>query len=82
MDLYHTIATQEVVNIRTHAPVTVIIHSPQSQEGKLELSRRVAEIHADAVIHRIKSLNCPTSQKSALLEAVIQTAKERSKGQT
>ena len=48
----------------------------------MELSKQVSDVHAAAVIQRIKSLNCPTSQKLELLDAVIETVKERSREQT
>ena len=64
--------------MKKHGPVNVIFYYPKTEAGKEELARRVAEVHADAVIRRIKELNCPTSQKLELLDAVIATAKERS----
>lgn len=64
--------------MKKHGPVNVIFYYPKTEAGKEELARRVAEVHADAVIRRIKVLNCPTSQKLELLDAVIATAKERS----
>ncbi len=48
----------------------------------MELAKRVSDVHAAAVTQRIKSLNCPTSQKLELLDAVIDTVKERSREQT
>ncbi|MDY4489561.1 MAG: hypothetical protein SPE19_03435 [Candidatus Faecousia sp.] len=60
------------------APVNVIVYYPKSEEGKEELARRVADVHAAAVNQRLKSLNCPTSQKLALLDAVIETRKKES----
>lgn len=64
--------------IRKMAPVNVIVYYPKSEEGKEELARRVADVHAAAVNQRLKSLNCPTSQKLALLDAVIETRKKES----
>lgn len=63
--------------MKKHGPVNVIFYYPKTEAGKEELALRVAEVHADAVIRRIKELNCPTSQKLDLLDAVIATAKER-----
>lgn len=63
--------------MKKHGPVNVIFYYPKTKAGKEELARRVAEVHADAVIRRIKALNCPTSQKLELLDAVIATAKQR-----
>ena len=60
------------------APVNVIVYYPKTEEGKEELARRVADVHAAAVNQRLKSLNCPTSQKLVLLDAVIETRKKES----
>lgn len=62
--------------IRKSAPVHLIVHHPQTQEGKEELSRRVADIHAASVNQRLKALNCPAKQKLELLDAVIETVME------
>lgn len=61
--------------MRTSAPINIIVHYPTTEEGRRELANRVAEVHADAVLHTIKKLNCPTKQKQALLDAVIATKK-------
>lgn len=58
------------------APVNLIVYHPKTEAGKDELARRVADVHAAAVNQRLKSLNCPTSQKLALLDAVIETKKK------
>jgi len=64
------------------APVNVIVYFPKTAEGNEELARRVSEVHAAAVNQRLKSLNCPTGQKLKLLDAVIETARKRSREQT
>ena len=68
--------------IRKMAPINVIVHFPTTEEGKEDLARRVSDVHAAAVIQRIKELNCPTQQKLDLLDAVIKTAKENNGKQT
>lgn len=68
--------------IRRMAPINVIMHFPSTEDGKKELARRVSDVHAAAVIQRIKELNCPTQQKLDLLDAVIKTAKENNGEQT
>ena len=68
--------------IRKMAPINVIMHFPSTEDGKKELARRVSDVHAAAVIQRIKELNCPTQQKLDLLDAVIKTAKENNGEQT
>ncbi len=68
--------------IRKMAPINLIVYYPKTEEGKEELARRVSDVHAAAVNQRLKSLNCPTNQKQELLDAVIETAKKRSREQT
>ena len=46
--------------MRKMVPVNVIVYYPKTEKGREDLARRVAEVHADAVIRRLKSLNCPT----------------------
>ena len=73
---------KEVTVIRSMAPINLIVYYPKTEEGQIELAKRVSDVHAAAVTQRIKSLNCPTRQKLELLDAVIETVKERSREQT
>lgn len=68
--------------IRKMAPVNVIAYYPKTEEGKDELARRVADVHASTVTQRIKSLNCRSQQKLELLDAVIETVKGQSRERT
>lgn len=68
--------------IRSMAPIHLTVHYPKTEEGRLELAKRVSDVHAAAVTQRIKSLHCPTRQKLELLDAVIKSVKERSREQT
>ena len=72
---------KEVTVIRSMAPINLTVYYPKTEAGKEELARRVSDVHAAAVTQRIKSLNCPTSQKLALLDAVMETVKGRSREQ-
>ena len=72
---------KEVTVIRKMAPIHVIVYYPKTEAGKEELARRVSDVHATAVNQRLKSLNCPTSQKLELLDAVIKTKKTESREQ-
>lgn len=63
--------------MRRSAPFKLIVHMPQTAEGKAELAKRVASVHADAVTQRVKLLPCPTAQKLALLDSILKTAKEK-----
>ena len=73
---------EEVSVIRSMAAINLIVYHPKTEEGQTELARRVSDVHAAAVTQRINSLSCPTNQKLALLDAVIETAKEKSREQT
>ena len=75
-------APKEVTVIRSMAPLNLIVYYPKTEEGQIELAKRVSDVHAAAVTQRIKSLNCPSSQKLELLDSVIETVKERSREQT
>lgn len=61
--------------MRRQQPVKIVLYCPKTADGRLELSKRVAAIHADAVLARLKALHCPEAQKRALLDAVIATAR-------
>ena len=61
--------------MKKSAPLHVIVHYPKTEEGKRELARRVADVHADYVISTINKLNCPMKQKLELLQAVIDTTR-------
>ena len=60
------------------APVNVIVYRPKTADGREELAKRAADVHAASVIQRLKALNCPTRQKQELLDAVMDTVKQRS----
>ena len=57
--------------MRSGMPIQIIVYSPQSEKGKKELARRVAELYADCVLSTIRGLDCSPKQKRELLEAVI-----------
>ena len=45
--------------MRKAAPINLIVHYPKTEKGWKELRKRVAEVHADAVMTYIRNLNCP-----------------------
>lgn len=65
----------EVTVIRKMAPIKLILHPPETEEGKEVLARRVSDAHTTVVIQRLNSLNCPMNQKLALMDAIITTIK-------
>lgn len=72
---------REVSALRKRGQLNIVVHMPTSESGKRELAQRVSDVHASAVNHRLKSLNCPEQQKLALLNAIIETKKEKNKGE-
>lgn len=47
--------------------MNVIVHLPKSPEGLLNLHKRVAAVHAEAVLKYITKLPCPKEQKIELV---------------
>lgn len=79
VELGRYFAVREVSALRKRGQLNIVVHMPTSESGKRELAQRVSDVHASAVNHRLKSLNCPEQQKLALLNAIIQTKKENKK---
>lgn len=52
----------------------MIVHYPKTEEGKHDLAKRVAAIHADLVSREIQKLGCPSEQQVKLLDSIIKTA--------
>lgn len=57
--------------MRTSVPIQVKMYLPQTEEGHQDLARRVAGVHADAVVEKIKNLPCSKEQKQALIDDVL-----------
>jgi hypothetical protein len=49
----------------------IIIYKPQTENGKAELERRMAQLHAESVLKRVHSLKCPAEQKRQIIENII-----------
>lgn len=45
----------------------IVVHKPANTA---ELERRVAQAHADAIIAKVKKLNCSAEQKKELIDAI------------
>ncbi|NJD01572.1 MAG: hypothetical protein FIA99_02970 [Ruminiclostridium sp.] len=56
--------------------MNVIVHYPKRSEDIQTLQKRIAMIHAQAVISYIQKLSCPKEQKLHLLNKI-----EKSQGQ-
>ena len=61
--------------MRTSPPIQLVVHFPQTEDGRQELARRVADVHASFVISTIRNLNCSANQKLELLQTVIDSTK-------
>ena len=61
------------------APINIIVHYPTTEEGWRELRRRMAIVHADAVLNSVQKLNCPTWQKIKLIDAIIDDARREAR---
>jgi len=51
----------------------VIVYSPHSMQGQVELSKRVAAVHAQIIYTYISRLDCPSDQKIAILNMTLRS---------
>lgn len=66
--------------MKKSAPVHIVLYSPNTEEGRLELAQKAAAVHADAVGGQLRLLDCPAGQKLRLLDAVIGTVSNQEAG--
>ncbi len=57
--------------MRTSVPIKVKLYLPQAEAGRQELARRVAGVHADMAVAKLKGLDCSNEQKRALIDGVL-----------
>lgn len=50
--------------------MNVIVHCPKTQQGAEALRRRVAQVHAAAVVDRVGRLDCSKEQRVQLIASV------------
>ncbi len=50
--------------------ISVIIHYPKDKEAQQELAKKVADVHAQTVIERLKAMSYPVDQKARLIDTV------------
>ena len=51
----------------TVCELRIVVHTPRNTG---ELKKRVAQAHADAIIARVKKLNCSAKQKKELIDSI------------
>ena len=56
-------------------PFKIVMHYPKTEEGMRQLTQRVAQAHADAVIHKVNGMRGSVREKSELMKAVNSAAK-------
>ena len=62
--------------MRQRGSVHIILYAPNTKTGIAELSERIATVHCNAVIARLKQCSCPAAQKILLLNAIISEYKQ------
>ena len=56
-------------------PFKIVMHYPKTEEGMHQLSQRVAQAHADAVIHKVNGTRGSVRERIELMKAVNNAAK-------
>ena len=65
----------EVSPLPKSQPFKIVMHYPQTEDGIRQLSQRVAQAHADAVIHKVNCTRGSVRERIELMKAVINAAK-------
>lgn len=60
--------------VKKCVPINLIVYYPKTEEGKRELAKRVADVHAETVKQTVSKLNCSSKQKEQLIDSVIRSA--------
>ena len=63
--------------MKKSAPIRLTVFHPDTDAAQEALAKGIAQVHADAVMREILALSCPTEQKLALLDAVMDDAKKQ-----
>ena len=53
----------------------IFVHYPKKPNDLRDLQKKVAAVHAEAVVRRIQSIPCPKEQKEKLLQEIINDAR-------
>lgn len=52
--------------------MNIVVHLPSSDEGKQNLMKRVAELHAQSTLEQVHKLNCSRDERQKLLAKIIE----------
>ena len=76
-----TIDTQNISYIEEVLTMTIRVHLPQTDEGKRELAKTAAAVHADMIIKIINEQDMAKERKQALLDTVMEKIAIKGKDQ-
>lgn len=65
----------EVPPLPKSQPFKIVMHYPQTEDGMRQLSQRVAQAHADVVIHKVNGTRGSVRERIELMKAVNNAAK-------
>ena len=65
----------EVPNLPKSQDFKIVMYYPQTEDGIRQLSQRVAQAHADAVIHKVNGMRGSVRERIELMKAVNNAAK-------
>jgi hypothetical protein len=57
--------------------MNIIVHYPKSDQDRIYLQKKVATIHAEAVLRHIAKLSCHKEQRCKLIEEIEQAYPKR-----
>ena len=63
--------------MKTNPSINLILRSPETENSRRQLTKGVAEVHAEYVLRSVDRLTCSARQKLALLQAVAEVQWER-----
>lgn len=68
--------------MKTSASIKLIMQVPETEEGRRQLAKGVADAHAEYAVHTVYQLACSGRQKLALLQAAANTAQQSDRTET
>ena len=57
--------------------MNIIVHHPKNEQSIKALQKKVASVHASAVIHYLQKLTCPQAQKLKLFNEIKQAYQDK-----
>lgn len=60
--------------MKTPKTIPLAVYYPETEAGKHELATRVAKVHSDVVLRRLRDMPYSNKQKLDLLQAIAETA--------